>query len=407
MTSFALVIWVYRQQGSALMSSLMAACSYAPYVCTGVFSSALVERWNAKRTMLACDAASACCTLLMVLMYRLGRLDLPTLYALSMLSGFTGSLQQPASEIATSSLVSPAQRQWAGGLRSFSYAVTTMVVPLASTALLSNVGLVNVAMVDLATFAVAFTSLTAFVHIPSRRVERADAKAVSYAGSIRDAWHWLHENSQLLSVLLFMSWINLFASMDDAALAPMILSRTGSERILGLVNATAGLAMTVGSIAMTMLPRPKNRIRAMAISMLFSFAIGNVLLALPAGLMVWCVGIACCWVAVPIEMTNQDALMRDTIPISMQGRVYALRNALQYATIPCGNLLAGWLIDMVLEPLMAKLQGTVAGEVLGAAHKGSGAGLMILLDGCAGVLVCIVFYRRWHACYEPSRDAGK
>lgn len=251
-----------------------------------------------------------------------------------------------------------------------------------------------------------FKSLTAFVHIPSRRVGGAAARTESHAGSIRDAWHWLRENSQLLNVLLFMSWINLFASMDDASLTPMILSRTGSERTLGLVNSTAGLAMTAGSLAVTMLPRPRNRICAMTISMLFSFAIGNVLLALPTGLIMWCAGITCCWAAVPIEMANQDALMRDAIPISMQGRVYALRNALQYATIPCGNLLAGWLIDTVLEPFMAKLQGTPVGEVLGAAQKGSGAGLMILLDGCAAVLVCIFFYRRQHDCHQPSTDAG-
>ena len=32
MTSFALVIWSYQQQGSALTTALLSVCSYAPYV---------------------------------------------------------------------------------------------------------------------------------------------------------------------------------------------------------------------------------------------------------------------------------------------------------------------------------------------------------------------------------------
>lgn len=32
MTSFALVVWSYQQQGSALTTSLLSICSYAPYV---------------------------------------------------------------------------------------------------------------------------------------------------------------------------------------------------------------------------------------------------------------------------------------------------------------------------------------------------------------------------------------
>ena len=32
MTAFALVIWSYQQEGSALVTALLSVCSYAPYV---------------------------------------------------------------------------------------------------------------------------------------------------------------------------------------------------------------------------------------------------------------------------------------------------------------------------------------------------------------------------------------
>lgn len=73
----------------------------------------------------------------------------------------------------------------------------------------------------------------------------------------------------------------------------------------------------------------------------------------------------------------------------MQTGVYSLRNMIQYTTIPCGYLLAGWLIDTVWEPMMHHFGDGSLFSVLGAGHKGSGAGLMILLDGCAVMLVCL------------------
>lgn len=62
MTNFVLVIWSYQQQGSALTTSLLAICSYAPYVLLSIFAGALSDRWNKKITMLVSDSFAALCT---------------------------------------------------------------------------------------------------------------------------------------------------------------------------------------------------------------------------------------------------------------------------------------------------------------------------------------------------------
>ena len=38
MTSFALVLWAYRQSGSAMVTALLSVCSYAPYVAASIFA---------------------------------------------------------------------------------------------------------------------------------------------------------------------------------------------------------------------------------------------------------------------------------------------------------------------------------------------------------------------------------
>lgn len=62
MTGYALVIWSYTQQGSALATALLMVCSYAPYVICSIFAGALSDRWDKKKTMLSCDAMAAFCT---------------------------------------------------------------------------------------------------------------------------------------------------------------------------------------------------------------------------------------------------------------------------------------------------------------------------------------------------------
>ena len=62
MTSFALVLWAYRQSGSAVTTALLSVCSYAPYVMMSIFAGALCDRWDKKRTMLLCDVFAALTT---------------------------------------------------------------------------------------------------------------------------------------------------------------------------------------------------------------------------------------------------------------------------------------------------------------------------------------------------------
>ena len=55
---------------------------------------------------------------------------------------------------------------------------------------------------------------------------------------------------------------------------------------------------------------------------------------------------------IPFIMANQNAILYRKIPSGLQGRVFAVRNAIQYGTIPFGIILGGYLADYVFEPFM-------------------------------------------------------
>lgn len=74
-----------------------------------------------------------------------------------------------------------------------------------------------------------------------------------------------------------------------------------------------------------------------------------------------------------------------TIPQDMQGRIFAVRNAIQYCTIPTGILLGGFLADYVLEPFM-RTEGRLPAvlHLLTGEEAGSGMAVSFLCTGILG-----------------------
>ncbi len=86
-----------------------------------------------------------------------------------------------------------------------------------------------------------------------------------------------------------------------------------------------------------------------------------------------------------------DVIVRSTIPVEMQGRVYACRNTLQFFTIPIGYSLSGWLIDAVFEPFITDAGKNSVAVFFFGAEKGAGAAMMIFSLGIAGAAICFAF----------------
>lgn len=396
MTSYALVIWSYQAKGSALTTALLSVCTYAPYVVLSIFAGALSDKWNKKHTMLLCDSLAAASTLAVFLLLRTGHLEIWHLYVLNAFNGLMNTLQQPASDVAVSLLTPKEQYQRVGGMRSFSNSLVTVLTPVIATAILSLYSLTAVIVIDFITFGIAFLTLAFLIRIPPVPGSIAAGKA-SILSSAREGIGYLKKNRGILDMIVFLAAINLTASMYNAALPAMLLSREGGGgTALGLVNACTGLANLAGSAAVSLCPAPKSRVRAICNSLLFSMSTENFLLAFGQNLPVWCTGAVLGWLFIPVMSANMDVLFQSHIPLEMQGRVYSVRNTLQFFTIPVGYLLGGLLVDKVFEPLMEGLcQGHILHLLFGSG-KGSGAAVLFLLLGILGTGTCLIFRRDRH-----------
>ena len=391
MTSFALVVWSYQQQGSALTTALLSVCSYVPYVALSIFAGSLGERWDKRRTMALCDSFAALTTLAVLVLLRTGSLEIWHLYVLNALNGLMNTIQNPVSEIVVTLLTPKDQVQRVSGLLSLSGSLVTLLSPVFATALLTLLGLEAVILFDLATCAAAVLTLVFGVRLPEPPVP---AEKTPLTQSAREGVRWLASHRGVLDLILFLAAINLIASMYNAALPAMLLSRSGGgEAVLGLVETVTGLANLAGSLLATLLPAPKSRVRVICNSLLLAMCTENLLLALGRGAPAWCLGAVLGWLMIPVMNANMNALLRLHIPVALQGRVYAARNTLQFFTIPVGYLLGGFLVDRLCEPLMAALPEGAALRILLGSGKGSGAALLFLGIAAAGTAVCLLFRR--------------
>lgn len=387
MTSYALVIWSYTQAGSALQTALLMVCSYAPYVACSLLGGALSDRWDKKKTMLICDGLAALSTLTVFALLKTDNLQIWHLYAINAFSGLMNTVQQPASEVCTTLLLPRKYDQKVGGLRYLSSSLHSLLTPVIATAVLGLFGIGAVIAIDLASFAIAFLVLLFFIPIPRTGAEKRREGILKCA---MQSVGWLKQHAGILHLMLFLSAINMVASMYNAAFPAMMLSKA-SEGAMGTVNAVTGLTTLLGSIWASAAPRPKSRVRAIWRCLMLSMCTENFCLAFGRSPWIWCLGAVLGWMAIPWMSANLEAVNRQHIPVEMQGRVFAARNAFQFFTIPLGYLAGGWLVDRVFEPFMAGQRAESLPVRLFGCGKGSGAACLFAVLWLAGIAVCLIF----------------
>ena len=387
MTAYALVIWSYTQEGSALRTALLMVCSYAPYVICSIFAGALSDRWDKKKTMLVCDALAALSTLIVLLLLKNDALRIWHLYLVNAVSGLMNTVQQPASEVATTALLPRKFYQKVGGLRYLSNSLNSILTPIITTAIMGLWGIDTVIAIDLISFLIAFIVLLFFIPIPKIKSEQNQESVLKSAA---EGIRWLKHNPGIFHLMLFLAAINLVASMYNAAFPAMVLSKA-TETDLGTVNAVIGLTTLIGSILAAFLTAPQNRVKAIWYCLMLSMCTENLLLAIGSKTWVWCLGAFLGWITIPLMSTNLEAVYRLNIPIEIQGRVFAARNSFQFFTIPLGYFLGGLLVDQVFEPIMAMQETDGLLVKLFGYGKGSGAAFLFAVLWLAGIAVCLIF----------------
>ncbi len=387
MTGFALVLWAYGQSHSAMSVSLMSFCNYVPYVFLSLFVGSFIDRHKKKTIMLVSDSIAAAGSLAVLAFLLAGCLEVWIIYAINAVVGITNAFQQPASAVATGRLVPKEKISNVSGMNSFSNNLIVVFSPMLAAFLFAAGGLPLILMIDLASFVFAFCILLFYITIS----EKVQGKAYSspFAG-IAEGFAFLKKEKGILYIMLTMALINFCSRLTyENILSPMILARSsGDSIVLGTVNACMGIGGIAGGVIVSVKKESRHKAVAIYVPAALSFLFGDLMMAASQNVFWWSAAAVAASLPIPFIQASQNTILYRKIPAAMQGRVFAVRNAIQYSTIPVGIILGGYLADYVFEPFMAsgnRLAGML--KMIVGDSAGSGMAVMFLCTGICGFTV--------------------
>ena len=177
----------------------------------------------------------------------------------------------------------------------------------------------------------------------------------------------------------------------DSMYSPLLLARTGNrEIVVGIVSSVAAAGGLCASLWMSFSKQPKGKLRVMFAGSVMCLA-GILLFGMGRSLLWWCIVVFIGCFGSPVYQTYQTVLLRERVPVSMQGRIFSLQGMITSGLTPVGCLLGAALADSVFEPYMREAGN--APELLSRLvgyGDGAGMGLLFVLAGSAGIVICIL-----------------
>lgn len=394
MTGFAMPIWAYETTGEVTTFTLLAFFAFAPVVLLSPVAGAIVDRYDRKKIMIIADLAAGIPTVAILLLYNAGLLQVWHLFVTGMVSGSFQAFHFPAYSAAVTMMVSKQHYARTSGMLATAQFAAIILSPIIAALLMNLEGITTVLLVDISTFLFAIGLLT-LVHIPRPPTTESGRQAM---GSIwKESLYGLRyiwDRPSLLGLQLVFFSVNLIGTFGNVLLNPLILTRTGQDKILlASVLSVGGIGGVLGSIMLTVWGGPKRRVNGILFGLILESIFGMIIFGLGSGFFVWAFALFAALFTLPIINGSSQSIWQSKVAPDVQGRVFATRLMIAQISVPVAMLLAGPLADQVFEPAMtssgslAAMFGPLVGNV-----SGSGMSLMFILAGLIGVAIGLTGY---------------
>lgn len=390
MASFGIMIWIWQSTGSATPFAIYGFCSTIPRIFASPIVGVFVDRWNRKTTMAITDFIIAISSTLILVLYYLGSLQYWHLYIIAVFVGFFESFQHPAFSSAVALILPKKHYSRANGMRSMVTTSSRIIAPILAGGLLNIIGLQGILLIDIITALIAIAFLL-FVYIPHPPVTQKYKSKSLWKDSLI-GFQYICQRKSLLLILMVYLVMNMSLAFSRVLRVPLILARSNNELILASVQSISVVGGLLGSSLLTIFGGPKKKINSIFLSMSI-MGLTTFLMGIGKGLMIWAsIGIIKTFFMVLANVSSR-AFWQSKVEPEIQGRVFATTKMFSEIAKPVSMLIAGPLVDNVLEPgmtssgLLAKTFGWLVGT-----DTGSGIALMFILVGTVSFLTALAGY---------------
>lgn len=397
LTSFALGIWVYQTTGSTTQFALIYLFTELPAILVAPLARIVADRYNRRWIMIFSDTGSGLAVLAIAICLSLGQLEVWQIYLFLGISSVCKGFQEPAYHTTPTLLVSPKNFGRANGMIQLSKAAGYLFSPFIAGWLLAKIQIQGVIYLDFTTFLFALATLLV-IRLP--KITKTEAKRSSsqrFWQKISLGWNYIRARTGLLVMLLLFMMTNFTIGLVQVLITPMVLGFADAQ-VLGIILSLGASGWIIGGVLMSIWGGFQRQVLGLFI---FEFCLG--LAVLIAGLRPSAVLITIAafgfFFTVPMIVSSSNRIWQCQVPSQIQGRVFALRGAIAWASFPLAYLIAGPLAEHVFQPLLVPggLLTTSVGRAIGIG-TGRGIGLLFILIGIFIMLATVTIYQ-----YSPIR----
>lgn len=331
---------IYRLTGNAADLGYNVAFQFLPMLFLGTWCGALADRHNRRRIALISQVGLAIQALLLGVLDLTGAINVPMVYALSLLLGIIGAFDNPARRGLVTELVPQIDLPNAMSLNTAVMTGSRIFGAAIATALIGPFGTGWLFILNGLSYAAMIYSLTGL-----RKSEMYPAVIRPAGGSpVREVFQYVAGNRRLLTMFSVYLVVSTFSFNFGVALPKLADLKWGDDRAFGWVMSVIGVGNLSGALLTA---------RLKVVSM--RWFVGNIgLLGLASIGMAFATNM---WLAffwsIPLGLggaamiASGNAISQQESPPDMRGRLLALTAVAFLGSTPIGGPITGLIADLV------------------------------------------------------------
>ncbi|HZE88958.1 MAG TPA: MFS transporter, partial [Verrucomicrobiae bacterium] len=253
LTAFSLGVWIFLRSDSTTQYALVIFCAAVPPLVVLPLAGPLIDRWDRKRLLIACDLAGAAATAAVGFLAWSGTLSLIHACVIVAFTSSAAAFQFPAYSAVVTQIVPRGQLGRASGMTSLAQASSQIIAPVVAGALVVSIGLAGITALDFVSF--LFSALMLSLAAIPRRPGGTTAPA-GYWRDLPFGWSYIFSRSGLAALLLMFAVVNFFAELASVLFTPLVLG-IASPAALGTLLSLGGVGMIAGSAIMSVWGGPR------------------------------------------------------------------------------------------------------------------------------------------------------
>ena len=331
---------IYRLTGSAAALGYNVAFQFLPMLLFGTWCGALADRHDRRRIVLISQTGLAGQAILIGVLDLTGVINVPIVYALSLLLGIIGAFDNPARRGLVTELVPPVDLPNAMSLNTAVMTGSRIFGAAIATALVGPLGTGWLFILNGLSYAAMLYGLTGL-----RKSEMYPAMQLPAGGSpVRDVFRYVAHNRRLATMFSVYLVVSTFAFNYSVVLPKLADIRWGNAEAFGWILAVTGIGNLAGALLTARLQVVTMKWFVGNVALLGVASIG---LAFSPNLLV-----AFIW-SVPLGLggaamiASGNAISQQESPPDMRGRLLALTAVAFLGSTPIGGPITGLIADNI------------------------------------------------------------